>query len=402
MASAESSWGRIADDCTVYLRTPDGAERVIGSWQAGEPAEGIAFYERRYADLEAEVAILEARIASTTADPRTVGTAARKLRESLAEASVLGDVGALDTRLGAVLEAVDKRQAERQEARAAAAAEAADRKRALVEEAKGIAAGTDWRGGGERFRNIVEQWKAIRGVDRRTDSELWEQFSAARKEFDRRRRTHYQEVERQRGEAATKKEQLVAEAEKLSASQEWGPTARRFKELMGQWKTAGRASREVEDELWQRFKAAQDTFFGARSTAFSARDAELSTNLAAKEALLAEAEQLDPTSDLEGARKRLRTIQTKWEAIGHVPRDKQTALEARLGAVERRMRDVAAANRPTSIPESPLVIRLRESVTKLESRLERARASGDDALAQETESALATQRAWLEQAEATR
>jgi hypothetical protein len=46
-----------------------------------------------------------------------------------------------------------------------------------------------------------------------------------------------------------------------------------------------------------------------------------------------------------------------------------------------------------------LVIRLRESVGKLESRLARAQASGDEKLLRETEESLATQREWLAQAE---
>ena len=45
------------------------------------------------------------------------------------------------------------------------------------------------------------------------------------------------------------------------------------------------------------------------------------------------------------------------------------------------------------------MIRLRESVGKLEARLERARAAGDDKLASETEASLTTQREWLAQAE---
>jgi hypothetical protein len=199
--------------------------------------------------------------------------------------------------------------------------------------------------------------------------------------------------------AAEQKQRLVVEAEKLTSSTEWGATARRYKELMGEWKAAGRAGREVEDELWARFKAAQDTFFGARSEVFKARDDELAGNLEAKQALLAEAEVIDPTADLEGARKRLRTIHDKWERIGHVPRESMGELERRLAAVEDKVRAAGSSRRPVTVTESPLVIRLRESVGKLESRLARAQASGDERLAKDTEESLVTQREWLAQAE---
>jgi len=394
-SAVEESWGRIDADGTVFVRTAAG-ERAIGSWQAGTPEEGLAYYRRRYDDLAAEVAVLEARVGS--ADPKQVSAAAIKLRGSLPEASALGDLDDLDRRLGGVLEKVEQRFAERAEQRQAAAAAAADAKRVLVAEAERLATSEDWRVTGDRFRAIVEEWKAIRGVDRKTDTELWEQLSTARREFDRRRRTHFAELEKVRGAAADTKRRLVAEAEKLAESTEWTPTARRFKDLMTEWKQAGRAPREVDDALWTQFKAAQDTFFTHRSESLSARDAEMRANAEAKEALLVEAEQLDPTSDLDGARKRLRTIHDRWEKIGKVPRESMGVLEDRLAAVERRVREAGTTGRTVTVTESPLIVRLRESVQKLEARLERARAAGDDKLAGDTESSLATQREWLAQA----
>jgi hypothetical protein len=393
-----TDWGRIAEDGTVFVRTADG-ERAVGSWQAGTAEEGLAFYTRRYDDLAAEVSVLEARVTSTSVDPKTVAATATKLKETLPTASVVGDLADLDARLDAVLGQVQQRRAAIADARAAAAAASADRKRGLVEEARRLSASTDWRATGDRYRAIVEEWKTIRGVDRKTDSELWEQLSAARREFDKHRRSHFADLDKQRSKSAEQKEQLATEAEKLADSDDWATTARRFRDLMSEWKSAGRAGREADDSLWARFKTAQDRFFTRRNEALSTRDEELSNNLAAKEALVSEAEGLDPNSDLEGARRRLRAIHDKWEKVGRVPRESVHALEQRLAAVETRVRDAGATARVVTVTESPLVIRLRESVTKLESRLARARASGDDALAAQTEESLTTQREWLAQAE---
>jgi hypothetical protein len=395
-----SEWGRIDDDGTVYLRTTDG-ERVIGSWHAGTLDDGIEFYTRRYTELAAEVALLEGRVKSPASDPSAVGTATRKLREVVPSAAAMGDLDALVARLDAVSAAVAERQAAKAQERVAAANAAADRKRALVAEAQQLAASDNWRTTGERFRAMVEEWKAIRGVDRRTDAKLWEQLSHARRQFDARRRAHFAEVEQQRGAAAELKTKLANEAEKLAGSTEWTPTARRFRDLMTEWKAAGRAGREVEEELWQRFKTAQDAFFSRRSEVFAARESELTANLDAKKALIAEAESLDANADPDGARKRLRSIHDRWEKIGHVPRDAKDSVEDRLAEIERGIRDATAAGRKVMVTESPLVIRLRESVGKLEARLGRAQAAGDDKLAGETETTLRTQREWLAQAEAS-
>jgi hypothetical protein len=396
-----SEWGRIDGDGTVYLRTRDG-ERVIGSWQAGTAEEGLAFYRLRYDDLAADVALLEGRIGSPASDPAAVAAAARKLKDALPDAAALGDLDALATRLDGVLAKVDERMAVKRQERAAAAVVAADRKRELVAEAEQLATSEDWRATGERFRAIVDTWKAIRGVDRTTDGELWARFAAARRTFDGRRRSHFAGLEAERGVAAERKERLATEAEKLAESTEWTPTARRFRDLMTEWKAAGRASREVDDQLWARFKAAQDSFFTRRSEVFSARDQEQAANLAAKQALVAEVESLDAATDPAGARKRLRSIHERWEQIGHVPRDARDALDEALGNAEAKVRDATAASRTVVETESPLVVRLRESLGKLEGRLARAQAAGDDALAAETEAALATQREWLAQAESVR
>ncbi|HTW19820.1 MAG TPA: DUF349 domain-containing protein [Mycobacteriales bacterium] len=393
-----SEWGRIDEDGTVYLRTADG-ERVIGSWHAGSPEDGLEFYQRRYAELAAEVGLLEGRVASAASDPRSVGTAARKLREVVPSAAALGDLDALVTRLDAVLAAVADRQAAKAAERAAAADAAVQAKRTLVSEAQELSSSTSWRATGERYRAMVEEWKAIRGVDRKTDSQLWEQLSKARRQFDSRRRAHFAEVETQRAGAAERKAKLASDAEKLADSTEWAATAKRFRELMTEWKAAGRAGRDVEDDLWKRFKTAQDGFFSRRSEVFAARDSELKANLEAKQALLSEAERIDATADPDGARKRLRSIHDRWEKIGHVPRDAKDTVESRLADVEQKIRHATSAGRKVQVTESTLVIRLRESVDKLEARLGRAQAAGDGKLVAETEAALSTQREWLAQAE---
>ena len=397
-----SEWGRIDTDGSVYLRTPEG-ERLIGSWQAGSPEEGLAFYTKRYDDLAADVRLLEARAKAPSADPTAVREAATKLAATVTDAAALGDLGGLSARLEVVVTKADERVAERAAEKAAEKAKAAEaalaRKQALVAEAEKLATGNSWKAGAERFRAIVEEWKSIR-IDRKTDSALWESFATARRSFDARRRTHFAELDAAREVATERKTKLAAEAEKLAESSEWATTAKRFRDLMVEWKAVGRAKRETDDALWQRFKAAQDAFFTRRSEAFSARDGEQAANLAAKRELIAEAGRLDAKADPDGARKRLKSIHDRWEKIGHVPRDDKETLERELGDIERTIRDSANAGRKVMVTESPLLIRLRESVQKLEARLERARTAGDDKLAAETEESLKTQQEWLTQAEA--
>ncbi|MGV0834719.1 DUF349 domain-containing protein [Mycolicibacterium thermoresistibile] len=341
-ASDPHKYGRVDADGTVWLITSAG-ERVIGSWQAGDTEAAYAHFGRRYDDLHTEVALLERRLTSGTGDARKIRAAASALSESLPTAAVLGDVEALAVRLSAILEhaeeAAKAERARRDEFRNAQIA----RKEALAAEAEELAANSmQWKAAGDRLRAILDEWRTITGVDRKTDDALWKRYSAARETFNRRRGSHFAELDRERAQARQAKEALCVRAEELADSTDWGPTSAAFRDLLAEWKAAGRAAKDVDDALWHRFKAAQDKFFGARNAVSAERDAEFRANADAKEKLLVQAEKID-TGDLDAARAALRTIVDKWDAIGKVPRERSAELERRLRAVEKRVRDAASS-----------------------------------------------------------
>ncbi len=397
--TASNEWGRIDTDGTVYVRTATG-ERAIGSWYAGSPEDGLAHYARRYDDLATEVALLESRLQSGAGDPKATLAHAETLHGSLDTVAVLGDLAALDVRLVALAEAARGKLEQAGAAKAAARAAAAAAKEKLVLEAEELAQSSQWKATGDRFRAIVEEWKAIRGVDRKTDEQLWKRFAAARDAFTRRRGSHFASLDEQRGVARARKEELAAQAEELAESTEWGPTASRLKSLMTEWKAAGRASKDSEEQLWARFRAAQDRFFARRAEVFSERDAEQLANQRTKEALIAEAEALDPGADLRGAQARLRDIQERYDAVGHVPRDAMRPLDARMRAAEQRVREMADSEwQRGSVTSNPLLDQLRDTVAKAEAQLAKAQASGDSDRVAEAEAAVAARREWLAEAE---
>ena len=166
------------------------------------------------------------------------------------------------------------------------------------------------------MRQLLEEWKAAPRADRAVETALWKRLSAARNAFAKRRKAYFAGLEEEREEAKSRKEKLVVEAEALAASTDWGPTAAAYRDLMRSWKAAGRAGRSDEEELWGRFKAAQDQFFAARSNVFSAKENELREHAAVKSALLEEAGQLVPVTDVRAARAALRSIQERWEQAG--------------------------------------------------------------------------------------
>ncbi len=404
MSSAETThpWGRVADDGTVFVRTADG-ERQIGQWPGGDPAEAIRLYETRYEGLATEVDLLEKRMAGGTLGPDDAERAITIVREQVEGASALGDLDALLTRLDALAPALDKLREERKAARATKLAEARAAKTRIVETAEKLAAGSDWRNGADKLRALLDEWKALSRLDRKTADELWHRFSAARTTYTRQRKTHFADVHADREQAKKVKEKLIVEAEALSSSTEWGPTTAKYRDLMTRWKAAGSAPRNVEDALWKRFRAAQDVFFTARDAANAAQDEEFRANALVKEEILVEAEKLLPIKDLDAARRAMANISERWEAAGKVPRDRIKELEGRLRTVESAIRAASEKEWKRTDPEKSaraddMVSKLEAAIADLETDLAAAQASGNAKKVKDIEDNLASRRAFLETA----
>jgi hypothetical protein len=393
----------------VFVRTPDGPEPEVkvGEWLAGDPGEGLRFYERKYASLAAQFELLEHRIADSGLAPDEAMAAIGKLREPVDTPQCVGDLGALRSRLDAMVAAVEQQRANRKADREKARAKARLAREALVVEAEKLAESTQWKATGERFKALVEEWRTAPHAERSYEQDLWKRLSHARSSFEKRRRAWFAQRDQQRTEAVGVKEKIVKEAEALASSKDWGPTSTAFRTLMQRWKAAGPATREAEQELWLRFKAAQDSFFAARSAVYDERDAEQSKNLQAKQALAGEAEKLLPVTDLKAARASLRSIQDRWAEIGHVPRDQKQAIERRLQQVEQALRQADDARWKKTNPEGraraeATIAQLTTSIAKLEAERQKAEQAGRTADVAKADEALAARREWLAQAEQAR
>ena len=250
------------------------------------------------------------------------------------------------------------------------------------------------------MKAIVEEWRTIRGIDRKTDDALWKRFAKARDTFTRHRGSHFAELDKQRGAAKDAKEELIKKAEALSDATDWGETAGAYRALMEEWKAAGRAPRDVEDALWARFRAAQEKFFSRRNKTFSDRDAEFETNAAIKEKLLEEAEKIDPATGLDAAKAKMRSIQERWEAAGKVPRERIREFDQRLHAVEEKLKSAEDRHWRRTDPETTArVEQFRARVDTYRAQAAKARAAGDERKARDADKQAAQWEEWLKTAQ---
>jgi len=351
------------------------------------------------------VSLLERRLTSGALGPADAMSSVTKVRESVVDAHAVGDLIGLAARLDALGPVIANQRAARRAERAKQSEETKARKEQFVAEAEKLAQSNDWRGGVNRFRSLLDEWKALPRLDRATDDELWHRFSSARTTYTRRRKAHFAQQSEQREAAQKIKERLVAEAEAIADTTDWGAGAAAYRDLMTRWKAAGSAPRDVDEALWQRFRAAQDKFFGARQALQAEQDTEFKANQEAKEALLVEGEaKILPVRDLPAARAAYRDLLERWTAIGKVPRDAIRPLDNRLRAIETAIRDAEEDQWRRSNPEAraraeETAAKLQAQIDTLEAKAAKAEARGDAKAAQEAAASAATYREWLAQAQ---
>jgi hypothetical protein len=396
----------VDDDGTVSVREAAGW-RVVGQYPDGTPEEALAYYERKYADLAGEVGLLEVRHRRAGASASDLRHAARTVQAKLKDAAAVGDLASLEARVAALTGSL----AEASATEAAAAREAVDdavrERTALVEKAEALAARdpktVQWKQASAEVASLFDQWQSHQQngprLPKATGQALWKRFREARATVDKHRREFYAELDEAHKTVRDRKAKLVEKAEALAPKGEDGIAT--YRELLDQWKTAGRAGKKADDALWARFKAAGDALYGARADRETA-DAEASKEkIAAKRELLDEARAVADEPGIAKARSLLTGIQRRWDEIGRVfPRDAERALDDELRKVEQALRTREDADWKRNNPETKartndMTRQLTEAIEKLEGELAAAKKSGDKAAVATASEALEARKAWL-------
>ncbi len=140
-------------------------------------------------------------------------------------------------------------------------AENLEKKRALCAQVEGVGDSTSWNETADLVRRLQAEWKAIGPVPTKHAQALWRQFREPCDRFFTRRKEHFDRIDAERRENATRLAALCERAEALADSTDWDATAAAFRQLQADWKRTGPAPRAEADALWNRFRAACDRFF---------------------------------------------------------------------------------------------------------------------------------------------
>jgi len=405
-----AKFGRVGEDGTVYVITPTG-DRAVGSYPGKSPEEALAYFVKKFEMAASEVALLAARIRSGAMVPSDAHEAVNKLRTQISELNGVGDLANLASSLEKIPALISEhegayqaRKAAQNTEREARKAEAEAIKEKIVAEAESLIDSVAWKVTTARLKELLDDWKKAPRLDKKIDAALWKRFSSSRNKFDKRRRVHFSNLDSEQKKVASTKEVIVKEAESLANSREWLNTAKRYKELMDQWKASGRGKKSADTALWNRFKAAQDTFFKAKNADMDKRKSSMVENLAKREAMIVEFEALLPISDFKSAKNKFYDLMGKWQKIGMTDRKKRSTFDARIKKVEDEIneleRNFQRKSDPSAKAQANKVVQgLAEAIENYEKQAAKAEAAGQTAKAMVAREAAAARRGWLEQAQ---
>jgi hypothetical protein len=379
----------------------------VGQYPDGSAEEALAYFERKYNDLASEVTLLEVRHRRGGASASDLRSTARTINGKLQDAAAVGDLASLVARVAALT----KTLAAESETEAVAAREAVDdavkARTELVEKAEALAARdprtVQWKQATTELNALFDQWQAQQQngprLPKSTAQQLWKRFRDARATIDRQRRAFYAELDETHKAARDVKTRLVERAEALAPRGVDGIPA--YRNLLDEWKAAGRAGRKADDALWAKFKAAGDALYAARAEQSAAEEADSAPRIEEREALLVEAKAVADEPDLKRARALLTRIQRQWDDIGRIfPRDKERALDDRMRTIEQALKSREEVDWKRNNPETKARVgdmssQLREAIEKLEDELTAAEKAGDAKAVKDATEALAARRTWL-------
>ncbi len=382
-STSSTEFGRVENDGTVLVKMPDGSEKQVGQWAAGDPNDGLTFFIRKFHEIENEISLTLQRLKEGKGNAEAAFKLIERVKTNLENPTFVGDLSVLSTKVEELQVIAAVKKAEFSAAKAIAKEKAMEKRNQLVAEAENLINSKQWKVTTQRFKEIVEEWKKLPHGTKSEEQILWKRFSSARSAFDKTRRQYFSTLEAGRKEANKVKAEIVSQAKAIADSKDWSDTANKFRNLMVKWKAAPILDRKEEQKLWKDFKVAQDVFFAARTAALSVLDEEHTKNLAAKKLLAEKAEKILPITDMKSARQALKPIQEEWSKIGHVPRKDKDQIESRLKAVEEAIKNTEKneINRtdPAKSARAQSTMQLLEvKLVKTEKEREAALAKGDN------------------------
>jgi Domain of Unknown Function (DUF349). len=240
-------------------------------------------------------------------------------------------------------------------------------KEKLISRAEQLATTTDWKKGGEEFKSLLTEWKAVGRGEKSADAAQWERFKAAREKFNSARSAYFEKRQREWASNKAAKERIVSQAESLAGSSDLRSASEQMRRLGEEWKQVGPCAKGDNDRLWGRFNQARTRLRDRKQQDFEKRQREWASNKAAKERLIYQMSLLVNSNDYRAAKDQARQLDTQWRAIGPCAKEDRDRLWQQYKSAKDQLFE--AAKRAGEQRKAEARQRAQERVWRLEEQL---------------------------------
>ena len=197
------------------------------------------------------------------------------------------------------------------------------------------------------MQELQKEWRTIGFAVKKENEKIYERFRAACDKFFTAKKQFHSDFKDQLNANLAKKEELCEKAEAVMNSEDWKKTSDILISLQKQWKEIGPVPKKKSDQVWNRFRAACDTFFNNKDKQGAGKGASMTENLTAKKDLIAAIEAYELSGDHDTDLAAMRDFQNKWREIGFIPfKEKDKVQAAYRDALKAKFGDMTAEDRP--------------------------------------------------------
>lgn len=181
------------------------------------------------------------------------------------------------------------------------------------------------------LQKLHEQWKEFGPVAKEFRESIWARFQAATAVINKSYQSHFEEIKGKQKENLAAKEALCVKVEEIAAreisgSDDWNASAKEIEAIQAEWRKIGFATKKDNQKIYDRFRAACDSFYGRKREYYSQFRSEMDANVDKKLGLIKLAEELKTSTEWKKTTEKFIDLQKQWKEIGAVPRKKSEQL----------------------------------------------------------------------------
>ena len=195
----------------------------------------------------------------------------------------------------------------------------------LCEAAEKLAEEEDVISAFHQLQQLHQEYREVGPVSKELREEIWQRFKAASTVINKRHQQHFEDLRAREEENLAKKTELCEKVEAICADEnkgsgDWERHTQEIIAIQTEWKTIGFAPQKMNVKIFERFRAACDTFFANKAEYFKTLKDNFKENADKKRALIEKAKALQDSTDWRSTSDKLIALQKEWKTIGMVPK----------------------------------------------------------------------------------